>query len=78
VYRLTGDVDRAVAAHQEAFTLAELVPSPWDRAQSLAGFGRCAIARGRPREGTAQLRTALEIFRRINAVEAAEVAAELA
>ena len=78
VHRLTGDVDRAIEAHREALALAELVPSPWDKAQSLAGFGRCAIARGRREEGTAQLRTALEIFRRIDAAEADEVAAELA
>jgi DNA-binding SARP family transcriptional activator/Flp pilus assembly protein TadD len=78
VHRLAGDVDRAIAAHQKALEVAELVSSPWDRAQSLAGFGRCAMARGRPVEGAAQLRTALEIFRRINAAEAAEVARELA
>jgi DNA-binding SARP family transcriptional activator/tetratricopeptide (TPR) repeat protein len=77
VHRLSGDVDRAIAAHQEALEVAELVPSPWDKAQSLAGFGRCAMVRGRHGEGAAQLRTALDIFRRINAAEAAEVAAEL-
>jgi hypothetical protein len=63
--------------HRAAFELADLVPSPWDKAQSLAGFGRCAVARGRPRHGIAQLRKALDIFHRINAGEAAEVAAEL-
>jgi tetratricopeptide (TPR) repeat protein len=77
VHRLSGDVDGAIAAHQDALEVAELVPSPWDRAQSFAGFGRCAVVRGRRREGAAQLRTALDIFRRINAAEAAEVAAEL-
>jgi hypothetical protein len=35
------------------------------------------MVRGRHGEGAAQLRTALDIFRRINAAEAAEVAAEL-
>ena len=77
VHRLAGDVDRAVAAHREALELADLVPSPWDQAQSLAGFGRCAVARGRRREGSAALRTALGIFREIDAAEAGEVASEL-
>jgi tetratricopeptide (TPR) repeat protein len=74
---LAGEVDEAMAAHQAALVLADLVPSPWDRAQSLAGFGRCAVARGHYREGTFQLRTALEIFRRTHAAEAAEVEAEV-
>ena len=78
VHRLTGDVDRAMAAHRQALDVAEQVPSPWDRAQSIAGFGRCAVARGRFAEGAAQLREALFIFERISAAEAAEVAAELA
>jgi DNA-binding SARP family transcriptional activator/tetratricopeptide (TPR) repeat protein len=78
VYRLSGDIERAVTAHEEAFEVAELVPSPWDQAQSLAGFGRCALARGRRREGAAELRKALAILRRIDAAEATEVAADLA
>jgi DNA-binding SARP family transcriptional activator/tetratricopeptide (TPR) repeat protein len=77
VRRLTGDMDGAMAAHRAALELAALVPSPWDRAQSLAGFGRCATASGRPAEGAAHLRTALDILRRISAGEAAEVAADL-
>jgi DNA-binding SARP family transcriptional activator/tetratricopeptide (TPR) repeat protein len=78
VHRLTGDLDQAVTVHEEALQLAELIPSPWEKAQALAGFGRCSIARGEHREGTAQLRQALDIFQQINAAEATEVAAELA
>jgi tetratricopeptide (TPR) repeat protein len=78
VYRIADEVDRAITAHQEALELAALVPSPLDEAHSLAGFGRCALARGRSREGAARLREALDIFRRISAAETAEVAAELA
>jgi tetratricopeptide (TPR) repeat protein len=78
VHQLAGDLDRAMTAHKQALELAELVPSLWDKAQALAGFGRCALARGRRREATARLREALDILQRINAAEATEVSAELA
>jgi hypothetical protein len=69
VHRLSGDLERAVAAHRAALDVAELVASPWDKAQSLAGFGRCALARGERQEGVTLLRTALNIFRQANAGE---------
>jgi tetratricopeptide (TPR) repeat protein len=78
VHRLSGDVDRALTAHREALAVADQVPSPYDRALSLAGLGRCALSRGHRHEGAAQLRTALGIFRRIGAAEATELAAEVA
>jgi tetratricopeptide (TPR) repeat protein len=77
VHRLSGDLDRALTAHREALFLADGVPSPFDRALSLAGFGRCALAQGRRREGAAQLRAALTILERIDAAEATEIAAEV-
>jgi DNA-binding SARP family transcriptional activator/tetratricopeptide (TPR) repeat protein len=77
VHLRCGEVDQAVKAHQEARRLADLVPSAWDRAQSLAGLGRCALALGSPEEGTDQLRTALGLFREIHAAEAAEVESEI-
>jgi DNA-binding SARP family transcriptional activator/tetratricopeptide (TPR) repeat protein len=77
LHRLAGRPDQADAAHQEALELADLIPSPWDRAQSLAGFGRCALARGQHRRGAVQLRQALDILGRIHAAEAVDVAAEL-
>jgi DNA-binding SARP family transcriptional activator/tetratricopeptide (TPR) repeat protein len=58
VHRLTGHVDRAVTAHQDALDLATQIPSPWDQAQSLAGFARCALARDQRHEGTTRLRQA--------------------
>jgi DNA-binding SARP family transcriptional activator/tetratricopeptide (TPR) repeat protein len=78
LHRLSGDVERALAAHREALALADEVSSPFDRALALAGFGRCAVVRGRTREGAAQLRAALRILRRIDAAEVAEVEADLA
>ncbi|WP_433367946.1 BTAD domain-containing putative transcriptional regulator [Actinoplanes sp. CA-142083] len=78
LHRLAGDIDRALTAHRAALALADQVSSPFDRALSLAGFGRCAVARGRTREGAAQLRTALRILREIDAAEATEVEADLA
>jgi DNA-binding SARP family transcriptional activator/Tfp pilus assembly protein PilF len=78
VHRLAGDLDQAMTAHHQALELAEQVASPLDKAQALAGLGRCALARGERNEATAQLREALDILERINAGEAAEVAAELA
>ena len=51
--------------------------SDWDQAHALAGLGRCALAAGRPADALGDLRKALEIFQRIGAVEASNVAAEL-
>jgi hypothetical protein len=71
-------LDQAMTAHQQALHLAEVVHSPLDEAQALAGLGRCALARGQRNQGTTQLREALDILQQISAGEAAEVAAELA
>jgi len=81
---MTGDVPSAAEALREALTLSRDIrnrsgeASPWDRAHGLAGLGRCAIARGRHRDGMSELRDALDIFRRIDAADASDVAAELA
>ncbi|SNY23535.1 AfsR/SARP family transcriptional regulator [Paractinoplanes atraurantiacus] len=77
LHRLTGDAGRARTAHREALAVAGQVHSPFDRALALAGLGQCDVAGGRAPEGAAQLRTALRILRRIDAAEAAEVAADL-
>jgi hypothetical protein len=76
--RGAGHLDQAIAAHQQALNLAEQLSSPLDKAQALAGFGRCALARGQRSEGTTLLRQALDILQQINAGEATEVATELA
>ena len=77
LYRLRGDLDRARSCHLRALDLAREIGIDWDEAHALAGLGRCALAAGRTAEAAGQLRQALEIFRRIGAAEAADVAAEL-
>jgi DNA-binding SARP family transcriptional activator/tetratricopeptide (TPR) repeat protein len=78
LHLLGGDVELALTAHRDARAVADQISSPFDRALSEAGSGRCAVAQGRRREGMAQLQSALRILRRIDAAEAAEVAADLA
>jgi tetratricopeptide (TPR) repeat protein len=77
LHRFRGDLDQAVAYHRQALDLARVIDSPWDEAQALAGLGRCALAADHPADAQAALRQAAEIFRRIGAPEAADVAAEL-
>jgi tetratricopeptide (TPR) repeat protein/transcriptional regulator with XRE-family HTH domain len=77
VYRLDHDMDRAEACHQQSLQLARKIGSEWDEAHALAGLGRCALSAGRHSEAIAGLRQALEIFQRIGAIEAPDVAAEV-
>jgi tetratricopeptide (TPR) repeat protein len=77
LYRIRGDLGQATLYHQRALVLAREIGIAWDEAHALAGLGRCALPAGRRPEAVGQLRQALEIFRRIGAAEAAEVAAEL-
>jgi hypothetical protein len=66
-----------VACHQQALDVARQIDSPWDEAHALAGLGRCALAAGHTKPAEARLRQAWEIFRRLGAAEATDVAAEL-
>jgi tetratricopeptide (TPR) repeat protein len=75
--RVRGNINLAEARHRQALDLARGAGFGWDEAYALAGLGRCALAAGRTAQGGARLRQAHEIFRRIGAVEAAGVAAEL-
>jgi tetratricopeptide (TPR) repeat protein len=77
LHRVSGDLAQADVCHQQALGLARAIGSPWDEAHALAGLGRCALAVGRTAEADDKLRQALEIFQRIGAAEAADVAAEL-
>jgi tetratricopeptide (TPR) repeat protein/transcriptional regulator with XRE-family HTH domain len=77
LYRVRGDLDRAGTCQQQALDLAREIGSPWDEAHALADLARCALAAGRTADAAAGLRQAREIFRRIRAAEAADVAAEL-
>jgi tetratricopeptide (TPR) repeat protein len=78
LHRVAGDLDLARSCHQQALDLARQIGSARDEAPALAGLGRCALAANRTAEAADNLRRALEIFERIGAPEAAEVAAELA
>lgn len=71
------DLDLAGQYHQRALNLAREIYSPWDEATALAGLGRCALAAGLTTDAIAGLQQAREIFHRIGAVEASDVAAEL-
>jgi len=73
----TGDLGQAEEYHRQALELAGEIDSAWDEAHARAGLGRCALAAGRRADGIAGLRAAEEIFRRLGAGEAAEVADEL-
>jgi tetratricopeptide (TPR) repeat protein/transcriptional regulator with XRE-family HTH domain len=76
--RARGDFGQAGTLHQRALDLSRQIGSPLDEARALTGLGRCALAAGRTAtDAAAALRQALEIFERIGAAEAADVAAEL-
>lgn len=78
LYRVRGDLSRARACHRQGLDIADQISSSWDRAHALAGLGRCALAAGHGVRAEAFLRQAWEIFRQLGAVEATEVAVELA
>jgi tetratricopeptide (TPR) repeat protein len=77
MYRLTGNLDEARKHHMRAVRLAQEINSHWDEAYAWAGVGRCDVAAGSVADAVEHLGTALAIFQRIGAAEAAEVAAEL-
>jgi DNA-binding SARP family transcriptional activator/tetratricopeptide (TPR) repeat protein len=75
--RLLGDLRRAATCHRQALEVARLIDSPWDEAHALAGLGRCTLLAGHTADARAGLLGAWEIFRRLGAAEATDVAAEL-
>jgi tetratricopeptide (TPR) repeat protein len=77
LHRVSGDLAQAKECHQQALEQARAIASPWMEAHALAGLGHCALAAGHATQAETLLRQALEIFRRIGAVEAAGVSAEL-
>ena len=77
LHRVSGQLEQAGRCHQRALDLAREITTSWDEAHALAGLGRCAAVAGRTAEAEDNLRQALEIFQRIGAVEASDVAAEL-
>jgi tetratricopeptide (TPR) repeat protein/transcriptional regulator with XRE-family HTH domain len=75
---IQGDLSRASDYHQQALDLAHAISVSWDEACALAGLGRCALAEGHAEEGRDLLCQAQEIFQRIGAAEARDLASELA
>jgi hypothetical protein len=57
--------------------LSREIASLRDEACALAGLGRCALTLGRTSDAAENLRQARDIFQRIGAAEATDVAAEL-
>jgi tetratricopeptide (TPR) repeat protein/transcriptional regulator with XRE-family HTH domain len=72
-----GDIGKAEGCHRQALDLAGEIGSPHDRAHALAGLARCSLAAGHLVEAEDSLWQAQEIYRRIGAVEASSVSAEL-
>ena len=73
-----GEPDRAIAVYQNAMRLAREVQQSDDEAMALHGLGENYLRTGRVHDGTACLRQALEIYRRLGMPEAAQVTARLA
>jgi Tfp pilus assembly protein PilF len=67
-----------LAHYQRALELARAVDSPLEQARALDGAGRCALDRGDTATAVTQLRQALEIYQRIGAAEATQLATDLA
>lgn len=78
LHRKLGDSEQALAHHQRALDLARVVGSPLEQARALDGVGRCALARGDTATSGTALRQALEIYQRIGAAEATQLATDLA
>ena len=77
LHRVSGDLAQAQRCHQQALDLARAIASSRNQAHALPGLGRCALAAGHASQAEALLRQALEIFQRIGAAEADDVAREL-
>jgi tetratricopeptide (TPR) repeat protein len=73
-----GDPAAATTRYQRALRFAREVHSPLEEARALEGVGQCALRQGRATTGIARLRQALRIYRRIGAMDAARVAAQIA
>jgi tetratricopeptide (TPR) repeat protein/transcriptional regulator with XRE-family HTH domain len=74
LHRADGDLRPAAHCHQEALELARMTESAWEEARALAGLGHCALATGDVAIAQTFLKQAWEIFERIGAPEAAELA----
>ncbi len=77
LHRVRDELALAEACHHEALKIARAIASFWNEAHAVAGLGRCALAAGQPAQARILLRQALEIFQRIGAADAKDLAAEL-
>lgn len=74
-----GDLDQATAYHhRESLDMAQEIDSSRDKAHTLAGLGRCALATGDLSGARDLLAQSRQIFEHIGAAEAVDVATELA
>jgi LuxR family transcriptional regulator, maltose regulon positive regulatory protein len=77
LHRVSGELALAEECHQQAMDLARSIAVSLDEAHALAGLGRCAVAGGHHALAQSLLGQALEIFQRVGAPEAGDVAGEL-
>jgi len=63
--------------YTQALSIARDINAPVEQARALEGIGRCHSQEGNPDQGSAHLRQALAIYRRIGAPEAQRVEANL-
>jgi tetratricopeptide (TPR) repeat protein len=59
--------------YDQALSIAREISAPVEQARALEGIGRCHSQEADPGQGSAHLRQALEIYRRIGAPEASRV-----
>jgi Tfp pilus assembly protein PilF len=57
----------------KALVIARDIDTPVEEARALEGIGRCHVREGNPGQGAADLRQALDIYRRSGAPEAQRV-----
>ncbi len=77
LHRVSGDLAQAEGCHRQALGLARTIARSWSEAHALTGLGRRALDAGHTTQAEVLLRQALEIFQRIGAAEAADLAVEL-
>ncbi len=77
LHRVRGEAADAARCHAQALNLAREISSSWDEAHALAGLARCDVANGQVEAGRSRLHEAQQIFQKIGAAEAGEIAAEL-
>ena len=78
VHSQAGDPAASAQAHERAVTLAREQGSIFEEARAHRGLGRAAEIQGVSSRASRELRQALDLFRQLSALDADEVAEELA